>query len=650
MDSIPTRESILPVGALPGQLARKQPVRFMPISVYDKQALPNFIPGSYGKYTYKILLFGYFDNGRKGVLIINDIQPFFEILVPKRFTTLTGVEYQDFTPQEFGEMVLEFLRSTKHGVEVSHFEVHHGLPLKYYQRHENAYVRVFFNKTRFRKKAITACVEHGLTVAYDQTNIAYADVVSRDHQVCFANWLEVSSYATIDNPVYFKSTDVVLLTTIGALKNIPSDEILSTPQLIRDSCMVMAWDFETYDDLGRGDVPKHHDADCRIFMVGISFQWHHAAEPFLRVCICDAPELNGKTVDGSIVVGVRDEREILDKFMEVIGRLRPDIMCGFNDGGYDWPWLLHRIRHHGLQREFMGNISSMKFDKFPNYAKDSLQSGVLPHDAMIQDIKMDKVIKIAGDGALPKSYVNVDAPGIIPVDVMIMMLMIFPKTTKYSLDHFLSLHKLGSKFKLSIPEMNAHYRAYIRARITGEMTDQVLDGYSQIIRYCVIDTTSCHKLMCARTIVSDRRDAAGIGFFNLRSSFYRPVGYRVENLAFSACYENGIRYSCNPFNTDRTNDKYAGAYVFPPVTGSVTSKPSIPELCKSKFYREEWAKVSPGDLAKCYEFIEQHGVDPLYLPPEIKKTEQYSQLPECMKKFLDMDTCLLYTSDAADDM
>ena len=65
-------------------------------------------------------------------------------------------------------------------------------------------------------------------------------------------------------------------------KPLPSDPLLS-----RDKSLVLAWDVETYDLLGGGEVPDPKNLSAWIFMIGVTLHWKDETESLARICLVD---------------------------------------------------------------------------------------------------------------------------------------------------------------------------------------------------------------------------------------------------------------------------------------------------------------------------------------------------------------------------
>ncbi len=88
---------------------------------------------------------------------------------------------------------------------------------------------------------------------------------------------------------------------------------------------VMAFDIEVYNTMSTPDPKKDP-----IIMIGV-MSWPGDEEPLIL-----------EAEDGS-------DRSLIERFVEEVRRRDPDIIVGYNQNRFDWPYLLERARLHGVK-------------------------------------------------------------------------------------------------------------------------------------------------------------------------------------------------------------------------------------------------------------------------------------------------------------
>ena len=131
----------------------------------------------------------------------------------------------------------------------------------------------------------------------------------------------------------------------------------------RDPIIVATYDIETYTrSNATGEAPKPTDDNYNIFMICMTFHYHHSIDALLRVCICDVPmsnttdiffdrdELDAEvnksktalmTADDvqalrtkcmkkrsahDVIIECGDQRNIMRAYIHVLSNMSPDIM------------------------------------------------------------------------------------------------------------------------------------------------------------------------------------------------------------------------------------------------------------------------------------------------------------------------------------
>jgi DNA polymerase elongation subunit (family B) len=408
-------------------IRKREPLLFLPVYVIEKQIQDR----QYEKAKYKIVLNGITTDGNKYNVVLNNIQPYFEIKTP--FLDRNGCI--DCKPdQACEECVIEKEKENKYISELrlllkgrsntvpSKTSIVLSKTFKFYQERRSKCVRFYFDSTYNRKEAIVLVREAGYeTLTDDLTN--YNNVVCRDYLTSLSTWTIIENYDVINVPSLKGSTITV------DIKNFKSYEGHMTDSLLKEKTIVMSWDIETWSP--DGSVPSYEDSTHKLFCIGISFNWAMSKTPFLKYCICDMP-CNMSSDPTMITIICKSEEEIIRCFGTITQKMQPDFILGFNDSSYDWPWLINRAS------KYKGVIS---------YLADCMDR-TIPHTKQKEDDIMKKYFRSFDVKLEATMSVNGSVfmlPGYIPVDMRTVLRKIHKEDEQSSLKWFLEKYRLPSK-------------------------------------------------------------------------------------------------------------------------------------------------------------------------------------------------------------
>jgi DNA polymerase elongation subunit (family B) len=590
-------------------LKKESNILFFPTGLWDDKPMQR---SKYDKSKYKIVLFGVLEDGRKMSVVVNDIMPYFEIKIP---------EDQIESRRQFAEDILQKISMPndeyKHFLEITknnprnadywkiepetEYKIVSGKPFKYFQEKTSYYVQFYFNKLAHRKDAIDYVRALGYETTHDDKSCYYR-VACRDNLLSFASWINLKEFIVQENNAYLR--DEVIQVSIkdvevADLSNRAADE----DHIKKDSTMTMCWDIETYnlarDDKipepmkmeGNREIPNW---DHCMFMIGITFQWFHSNEQLLRVCLVDLP---AAAHPDYLTIICDSEQNLIKAFAKCYDNMKPEIIMGFNDASYDWPWIIKRAKGYKGLLKYIG-------DKFDITKQAERKDSDVEYNFKKIQIKIEADVNANGQ--------NLQFPGYIPVDVMIVFRQLYPTSEKWNLNFFLSKNKLGGKEDMPYQEMFDIYKRALECKQTGEApTEELLNQMSQVGKYCVIDAQRCHELLKIRSVMLDKREISNISYTSLFDAFYRANGMKVRNLVIARGQLRGLKMSNIPNETAELG-KYPGAWVFPPIKGLLVSKLSIKERIQKAHagYQEysEWSEKSEYEIKEEIDFIKKNGV------------------------------------------
>ena len=584
------------------KIKANEPILFMPNDVHEMHLQDK----KYEKASYRIILFGVLLDGRTATVVLNGITPFFEVVLKET---------------DSADAINKRLSQLKYGAPES-YEIVSGKQFKLYREKKQRFARFYFKKLKFRREAIKYIRSQGYETTADDLS-SYYRVVCRDYLTTFSAWTVLTKYtlreyASIRGPTYN-----VNIKDYAVCK----DDVMSNPLLAKDNTMTMCWDIETYSPDGQLPRPKY--PDHRMFMIGITFQWHHASEALLKICLVTNPAAS-KPGYTTAICGT--EKKLIKAFGKLVFKMKPEIILGFNDADYDWPWLIERAKSHDGLLSFLAAC----FDRTVHW-KNYDDKDIYSYNYKLEKVKLEADMDAEGR--------TLKFPGYINIDVRTAFRQIYPTAEKSSLNFFLKKNKLQGKKDMPYKEM---------FRIEGELTDLIKSGrftvaehilydeeceiymnsylplfcksivkkymknsYTELVdlmgevaEYCVIDSQRCHDLMKIRSVLMDRRGIAHKSYTSVYDAFFRANGMKVRNIVIARGQTRGLRFSNITGVNTVGEGKYPGGHVVPPKKRLVTSKLRMDErqkLSSSMDRYAEWGQVSNGELKSYYKVIEKYG-------------------------------------------
>lgn len=248
-------------------------------------------------------------------------------------------------------------------------------------------------------------------------------------------------------------------------------------------------------------------------------------------------------IEGVVVESCKTESELLLRWCDLINRLDPDILTGYNILGFDMSYMYDRAIELGVQTQFckIGRI----LDTVSKFQEKILSSSALG----------DNILKY------------VDMEGRVLVDAM-KVIQRDHKLDSYKLDavatHFMGMNK-------NDVSPNDIFRLF-----RGNSADRKI-----IAAYCVQDCALCNHLMMKLEILANNIGMANVCSVPLAFIFMRGQGIKIFSLVSKQCKEDNFviptlnKGRVGEFDEDAAEDEegYEGAIVLEPKTGIYTEDP-----------------------------------------------------------------------------
>lgn len=663
----------------------KKPILFLPNDIIDQHVKTQ------EGIRYRPIMTGILRDGTKAAVVLKDQHPWFDVRVPDTADSWS-----------FANAIRETLKAAEcWTVSVEAVQI---FPGKLFHEKPHEYLRISFNTLFQRKKALNALrydpmksnVIHFqfkrhlgvggdslnrpdgpvLETANDDTSCYYRKI-ARENKIKLAGWNQITNYEIDRSELYVRNYMVALCIVIDT-KDIKDIELcgidpMRNPaykDLVRDRTMVAGWDLETFARHSTGNAPeplKVFGTDGKeediVFLESMPFAWHWSLNPFLVVAITLLPS---PPIDDCLIIQVRTQVELIKVKALLYERMGPELLIGFNDGMYDWPFILERAkaydhRGHELIKFMKQHMSVIPYDE--ENAKFSIRG------ESKERMKLE-----AGVDYQPTMFM---VPGSIALDIRGIFMQMYPRAEKTSLNYFLSINKLSSKEDMPYTTMfrivklvmmtlmdlvksddyvtllgflksvrDEHGSEYfpfgaggikdLRPLLTRQLgvlesdkdsaynidkmnidaliklmagTDEggeTNEGVKKVLIYCNVDARKCQDLLRVRNIIPDRREIANLSYTSFGDALYRAGGMKVRNMVMAYAAEPEWNLAFSNISTGNKDDrKYPGAYVVSPKKGLYRDN----KLVKRK-RRKHHATNTSLNFGAAADVIQPESVDP----------------------------------------
>jgi DNA polymerase delta subunit 1 len=245
-------------------------------------------------------------------------------------------------------------------------------------------------------------------------------------------------------------------------------------------------------------------------------------------------------IEGVDVESCENETQLIERWCDLINRLDPDVMTGYNIFGFDMSYLYERAIELGIKTKFckIGRL----LDHMSSFQEKMLSSSALG----------DNIMRF------------LDMEGRVLIDIM-KVVQRDHKLDSYKLDavanHFMGMNKHDVSpndiFRLS----------------RGTSADRKV-----VADYCVQDCALCNHLMMKLEILANNAGMANVCNVPLSYIFMRGQGIKIFSLVAKQCKEDDFLIPTRikggiDGNEPEDEDGYEGAIVLEPKTGIYTEDP-----------------------------------------------------------------------------
>jgi DNA polymerase elongation subunit (family B) len=632
IQNLPNRREFIDMGerkVIADAIGKREPVKFLPNDIVELAQREN------NRLTQKLVLFGVLSNGLKACAVIGNMDLYFDVLVP-----------MDVTPERFIGILHSHLSEAGLYPVTKRTEVLEFFPAKLYHEYKKKYVRLYFTTLAQRRKSINHLWEQPIDYIPDKTsNVVSINVetanddlsclwrfYARNNGIPLCDWCVISNYKLDDDQIFGKKISVSYTFIVDS-----KDFRAAEPQEIdnicykKDKSMIMTWDLETFAKKSDGNAPDANKvftpsgvpADT-IEMDSMTFNWYFEKTAFMKICLTALPT---PPLEDCLIVQCVDQLDIIHCKALIMERMAPDFVVGFNDGIYDWSFIISRLKGYDLKF----NLETYKLLQTRASCLTSTADRLQYGNIKGEDKKVN--IKIAADISVDNTFFK--APGYINIDVRTVFRKLYPAAEKSSLAFFLEKNKLGGKedmpyltmfkiFKLMrefstlsasaeyakilayvdglIAEHGGDYKyfehyptqsddsdfdkisgtdiktkgklaeftsdtnetsTYYIERLTLAEMRELITKCDKVVEYCNTDAQSCQNLLKVRNVVADFREMANISYTSMGDAVDRAGGMKVRNLVMAR--GRHLAFSTRVIRKVKDERKYPGALVIPPV-------------------------------------------------------------------------------------
>jgi len=295
--------------------------------------------------------------------------------------------------------------------------------------------------------------------------------------------------------------------------------------------------------------PNEYHKDDVIFMISCIYQRCGQAHTRKRYCICLKGSKQPKNAE---IIEVDTEKELMFKYGELVRKLDPDIIMGYNIFGFDNKYMNTRMNSRGWEWSDM-DMGRLK-EKPTVHRKIAWKSSGV-------GVNNIHLIEISG-------RISIDLLPIIRRDY---------KLSKYDLD-FVGTHFLGrGKHDVKAKEM---FIAFQQLKIADDeykicmnndekrqkardCLDEKLEKMRRIVEYCVEDSEIVMDLFHHLNIWVSLKEMSNVMGVSIMDLFTRGQSIRVQSLLYNKAHR--LKVIIDQIEPDK--ESYVGAYVFSPQAG-----------------------------------------------------------------------------------
>ena len=334
-----------------------------------------------------------------------------------------------------------------------------------------------------------------------------------------------------------------------------------------------------------------------IIQIGTTFHIYGETECFFKSVI--TLDTVDDIDDADEIIECKKERDVILQWKEMMSRMDPDVITGYNIFGFDNGYIHDRAKELKIFSKIqnMGRLPAFKFDKWnPSFIVKELQSSalgqnILKYFNMHGRVQIDLMKLVQKDHKLDSYKLDTVASTFITgkvTEVVDHANITIDNSHGVHVGHFLKID--SHKFKITDmdPESN---------RITIENDDQIeiavkmkwgliKDDVSpneifkcqkgspadraRIAKYCIQDCALCNFLMMKLEVIANNIGMSNVCLVPLSYIFLRGQGIKIFSLVAKQCLDDGFAIPVIRKADEDSDESYEGAIVLTPTPGIYT--------------------------------------------------------------------------------
>lgn len=303
---------------------------------------------------------------------------------------------------------------------------------------------------------------------------------------------------------------------------------------------ILSWDIEVYSD-NPNIFPDEHNAKHVAYMISGVYKKGKGEIKRYGIIIGECNQITKDKFPNCILYSVNSEKELVDKFADIVIETDPEVLTGYNIFSFDYKYLDFRLKR-------------MTFD-WPN------MSCLHSYTSIMEKINWKS-------SAYGSQQLNIlDCPGRISVDLLPIVRRDY-KLSTYSLNSVCDNFNLGkSKMDVSAAEMFKIFERLTDARKNKEKNQEefknAIEQTTKVMEYCIRDSELVLDLMEKLNTWVGLIEMANICGVNIITLFTRGQQIRCVAQLYDLAYKNGFVVN----SRESQIFTYIGALVHEPIPG-----------------------------------------------------------------------------------
>lgn len=246
------------------------------------------------------------------------------------------------------------------------------------------------------------------------------------------------------------------------------------------------------------------------------------------------------TIENTDVVSCKTEKQVLLEWKNLMIRLNPDILSGYNIFGFDMEYIWMRALENDIADEFATGLG-----------RNLMRKSTLVRQELSSSALGENILK----------YFDID--GTVCIDLFKVM----------QREHKLDSYKLDNVAQVFLGDRKDDLKPHeIFQKFKGSSTDRCV-----IAKYCIQDCALVNRILHKLKILENNIGMGNVCLVPLNYLFKRGQGIKIFSLVAKQCMDRGYLIPVNRFSdmSDIDVDGYEGAVVLEPKEGIYLDDPIV---------------------------------------------------------------------------